>query len=245
MFLNLATYRFIDLQDLPELQKRFEAWGEQFQLKGTVLLAEEGLNSFICCTREQFNALQKELAMDPRFAGLDWKESLSPTQSFKRWKVKVKPEIITFKKDGIRPSQQRAESVSPKTLKRWLDLGHDDEGRPVRLLDTRNDFEVAQGSFENALDPNIKKFSELPDWVALQDESLKRERIVSFCTGGIRCEKSALYMAALGFEKVSQLEGGILRYFEEVGTDHWHGSLFVFDDRRGVDPALQPINLVP
>jgi UPF0176 protein len=242
MFLNLATYRFVDLRDLPELKARFEQWGERFQLKGTVLLAEEGINSFLCCNSEQFDGLTKELELDPRLAGLDWKESLSATQSFKRWKVKIKPEIITFKKDGIRPSQQRAESVTPKALKRWLDQGHDDQGLAVRLLDTRNDFEVAQGTFENALDPNIQKFSDLPAWIAQQDPSLKAERIVSFCTGGIRCEKSALYMADLGYSKVTQLEGGILRYFEEVGTEHWQGSLFVFDDRRGVDPALTPIN---
>jgi UPF0176 protein len=243
MFLNLATYRFVDLQNLPELQARFLAWGEQYQLKGTVLLADEGINTFICCTRAPFEALQKELEQDPRLAGLDWKESLSATQSFKRWKVKIKSEIITFKKDGIRPGQQRAESVSPKTLKRWLDVGHDDEGLPVRLLDTRNDFEVAQGTFDQALDPNIQKFSDLPAWIAKQDEGLKKERIVSFCTGGIRCEKSALYMAELGYAKVTQLEGGILRYFEEVGTNHWRGSLFVFDDRRGVTPSLEPIKL--
>jgi UPF0176 protein len=241
MFLNLATYRFVDLQDLSELKARFEAWGEQFQLKGTVLLAEEGINSFLCCTPGQFEGLQRELNLDPRLAGLDWKKSLSATQSFKRWKVKIKPEIITFKKDGIRPSQQRADSVSPVTLKRWLDQGHDDQGMPVRLLDTRNDFEIAQGTFEHALDPNIQKFSDLPAWLAEQGESLKKQRIVSFCTGGIRCEKSALYMAAQGYEHVSQLEGGILRYFEEVGIEHWRGSLFVFDDRRGVDPSLRPI----
>ncbi len=241
MFLNLATYRFVDLQELPVLKARFEAWGEQFQLKGTVLLADEGINSFICCTREPFEALQKELERDSRLAGLDWKESHSVTQSFKRWKVKIKPEIVTFKKDGIRPGQQRAQSISPTTLKRWLDQGHDDQGLPVKLLDTRNDFEVAQGTFEQALDPDIQKFSDLPAWIAEQGETLKKERIVSFCTGGIRCEKSALYMAAQGYENISQLEGGILRYFEEVGTDHWRGSLFVFDDRRGVDAGLKPI----
>jgi UPF0176 protein len=244
MFLNLATYRFVDLKNLPDLKAKFEAWGELFQLKGTILLAEEGINSFVCCAREQFAGFQQELEHDPRLAGLDWKESLSATQSFKRWKVKIKPEIITFRKDGIRPSQQRAESVTPKTLKRWLDHGHDDQGLPVRLLDTRNDFEVAQGSFNQALDPNIQKFSDLPDWIEKQGDSLKQERIVSFCTGGIRCEKSALYMAEKGYAKVSQLEGGVLRYFEEVGTDHWHGSLFVFDDRRGVEPSLKPVNLV-
>ncbi len=241
MLLNLATYRFVDLQNLPELKAQFEAWGQQFQLKGTVLLADEGINSFICCTLESFEGLQKKLNRDPRLAGLDWKESLSETQSFKRWKVKIKPEIVTFKKDGIRPGQKRAESVAPTTLKRWLDQGHDDQGKPVRLLDTRNDFEVAQGTFEQALNPDIQKFSDLPVWIAEQGESLKNERIVSFCTGGIRCEKSALYMAAQGYDNISQLEGGVLRYFEEVGTDHWRGSLFVFDDRRGVDPALKPI----
>ena len=243
MFLNLATYRFVDLTDLPALAAKFEAWGEAFKLKGTVLLAEDGINAFLCCEPEEFGLLKMELEQNEAFQALDWKQSVSDTQSFKRWKVKIKPEIITFKKSGIKPAARRADSVAPVTLKRWLDQGHDDAGRPVRLLDTRNDFEIAQGTFSNAIDPNIQKFSDLPDWIAKQPEALKQERLVSFCTGGIRCEKSALYMAGLGYENVSQLEGGILRYFEQVGRDHWNGSLFVFDDRRGVDADLQPVTL--
>jgi UPF0176 protein len=241
MFLNLATYRFVDLHQLDALRDQFLAWGELLNLKGTVLLAEEGINAFLSCGLEPFEQLQTFVNEDLRLRDLDWKQSWSTTPSFKRWKVKIKPEIITFRKDGIKPSAQRAPAVSPLTLKRWLDCGHDDDGLPVRLLDTRNDFEVAQGTFEGALDPNIQKFSELPDWIARQDESLKQERIVSFCTGGIRCEKSALYMADLGFQHVSQLEGGILRYFEEVGQDHWQGNLFVFDERRGVHGNLKSI----
>ncbi len=241
MFLNLATYRFVDLDDLPRLREQFLGWGEQWSLKGTILLAPEGINAFLCCTQPQFEALQEALQADPRLAGLDWKHSQSPQQAFKRWKVKIKSEIITFRKRGIRPQDARAESVSPLTLRRWLDAGHDDEGRPVRLMDTRNDYEVALGSFEGAIIPPIKRFTQLPDWIAAQPETFKRERIVSFCTGGIRCEKSALYMASLGYEKVSQLEGGVLRYFEQVGQAHWRGALYVFDGRRGVDPALQPV----
>lgn len=241
MFLNLASYRFVDLDNLPALRERFLAWGDSHGLKGTILLAEEGINAFLCCTREQFEAFRQELEQDTRFAGMDWKESWSVSVAFRRWKVKIKREIITFRKDGIRPMDHRADSVSPETLKRWLDAGHDDDGLPVRMMDTRNDYEVAAGTFKNAIDPNITKFTELPQWLAQQPESFKRERIVSFCTGGIRCEKSALYMAAEGYEKITQLEGGILRYFEHVGQAHWEGHLYVFDGRRGVDPALHPV----
>lgn len=245
MFLNLATYRFVDLDELAALREHLLSLGIAHQLKGTILLASEGINAFLCCSREQFDAFRQDLERDERFAGLDWKESVSAGQAFRKWKVKIKSEIITFRKDGIRPADHRAETVSPATLKRWLDAGHDDEGLPVRMMDTRNDYEVAAGTFVNAIDPDISKFSELPSWLARQPESFKRERIVSFCTGGIRCEKSALYMAAEGYDKITQLEGGILRYFEHVGQAHWQGHLYVFDGRRGVDPALQPVSDQP
>jgi UPF0176 protein len=238
MYLNLATYRFVDLKDLPALKEALFQAGERLGVKGTILLAEEGINAFLCCLPEAFARFSKRLETLDGLKDLDWKHSHSENQAFKRWKVKIKPEIITYLQDGIRPSAGRAASVSPTTLKRWLDQGHDDEGQDVVLLDTRNDFEVGLGSFANAINPHIAKFSELPQWIDAQPEQLKHKRIVSFCTGGIRCEKSALHMQSLGYEKVSQLEGGILRYFEEVGGAHWQGKLFVFDERVGLQPDL-------
>jgi UPF0176 protein len=140
----------------------------------------------------------------------------------------------------IRPAQGRAPAVDARTLKRWLDAGHDDEGRPVVTLDTRNAFEVDHGRFQGAIDWRITKFTEFPAKVLAHREALQGKRVVSYCTGGIRCEKAAIYMAEAGIDHVVQLEGGILRYFEEAGGAHFHGHCFVFDEREALDPALVP-----
>jgi UPF0176 protein len=144
----------------------------------------------------------------------------------------------------IRPSEGRAPAVDALTLRRWLDQGHDDEGRPVVTLDTRNAFEVDHGSFEHAIDWRINKFSEFPQAAQAHRAELEGKTVVSFCTGGIRCEKAAIYLREVGVERVLQLEGGILRYFEEAGGAHYQGSCFVFDEREALDPALSPMKAV-
>jgi UPF0176 protein len=140
----------------------------------------------------------------------------------------------------IRPEEGRAPSVDAATLKQWLDRGCDDAGRPVVMLDTRNDYEVTAGTFDDAVDFHIGVFSEFPPQLAAHRADFAGKTVVSFCTGGIRCEKAAIHMKAIGIEHVYQLEGGILKYFEEVGGAHYHGDCFVFDEREAVSADLQP-----
>jgi UPF0176 protein len=153
--------------------------------------------------------------------------------------VKVKREIISMHQPQIRPVGQRAPAVTPQVLKRWLDAGHDDAGRPVTLLDTRNGFEVGIGSFAGAINPHIASFGEFPACVEALADELAGKTVVTFCTGGIRCEKAVLYMQAQGFDNVLQLDGGILKYFEDVGGAHYEGDCFVFDRRVALTPALE------
>jgi UPF0176 protein len=241
---NLAAYHFATIEDTaawrPLVTERCNALG----LRGTVLLAPEGINLFVAGTRENTNAFIDYIRHDPlfegKFASLQFKESVSDKQPFTRMLVKLKREIITMKKPAIRPELGRAPFVDAPTLKNWLDRGHDDEGRPVVMLDTRNAFEVDVGTFDNALDYRITKFSEFPEVIENNRADLEGKTVVSFCTGGIRCEKAAIHMKEVGIENVYQLEGGILKYFEEVGGAHYHGDCFVFDYRTALNPQLEP-----
>jgi UPF0176 protein len=241
---NLAAYQFVSLSDLPGLQSALLDRCTSLALRGTILLAPEGLNLFIAGPRTATDALVQYLRSDPlfdgKFADLQFKESLSEQQPFRRMRVKLKKEIITMNSPTIRPEAGRAPAVDAPTLKRWLDRGSDDLGRPVVLLDTRNAFEVDFGTFDGALDYRLSKFSEFPAAVAEHRDDLCDKTVVSFCTGGIRCEKAAIHMHNLGIDHVYQLEGGILKYFEEVGGEHYHGACFVFDERTALDPALAP-----
>jgi UPF0176 protein len=180
------------------------------------------------------------LRTDPRFADLEAKESESAGQPFRRLLVKVKREIIRMDHPAIQPARGRAPSVDAVTLKRWLDQGHDDAGKPVALLDTRNAFEVDHGSFEGAIDWRIRKFTEFPAALKQHRADLAGKTVVSFCTGGIRCEKAAILMRDVGMDNVLQLDGGILKYFEQVGGAHYRGECFVFDERESLSPDLQP-----
>jgi UPF0176 protein len=154
--------------------------------------------------------------------------------------VKYKHEIIRMNHPAIQPVAGRAPALDAPTLKRWLDQGHDDAGRPVVTLDTRNAFEVDYGTFAGAIDWRIAKFSEFPAALQQHIADLQGKTVVSFCTGGIRCEKAALVMREAGLQDVWQLEGGILKYFEETGGAHFEGACFVFDEREALDPALKP-----
>jgi UPF0176 protein len=174
------------------------------------------------------------------FADLQPKESLSASAPFRKLRVRLKKEIITMKMPLIRPEEGRAPSVAAATLKQWLDRGCDDEGRPVVMLDTRNDYEVEAGTFAGAVDFDIGSFSEFPPQLARHRDDFVGKTVVSFCTGGIRCEKAAIHMQAVGIERTYQLEGGILKYFEEVGGAHYRGDCFVFDQREALSADLQP-----
>jgi RluA family pseudouridine synthase len=233
MVTNISTYRFAELTGLKilreELQADCKAWG----LKGTILLSTEGVNLFVAGAAESVDRLVAKLRAIPGLEDLAPKVSLSETQPFNRMLVRLKKEIIAFGVEGVRPANYTSPKIAAKELKRWLD-----EGRPVTLLDTRNDYEVKLGTFKGAIDPDIKTFRGFPDAVRKLSDELKDQPVVMFCTGGIRCEKAGPFMEMEGFKNIYQLDGGILKYFEECGGDHYDGDCFVFDQRVGVDPAL-------
>ncbi|MFN3376721.1 MAG: sulfurtransferase [Burkholderiaceae bacterium] len=238
--LNVSCYKFVALPDAQALRPVLLARAQDLSLKGTVLLAEEGINFFLAGTAHAVRGFVDGLRADPRFADLDAKESWSEHVPFKRMLVKVKREIIRMDHPTIQPAAGRAPAVAPATLRRWLDQGHDDEGRPVVTLDTRNAFEVDCGSFAGAVDLRIHKFSEFPRALRAHKADLMDKTVVSFCTGGIRCEKAAILMREEGLSHVYQLDGGILRYFEQTDGAHYQGGCFVFDERQVLTPALKP-----
>lgn len=239
--LNIAAYRFVTLTDLPALRARLHDAAAALGLKGTVLLAEEGINLFLAGDAAAVRRWLATLCEDPRFAGIEVKESHSDQPPFQRLKVKIKREIIRMDHPTLRPEAGRAPAVDAATLARWLDAGMDDSGRPVTLLDTRNAFEVDHGAFVGAIDWRLDKFTDFPQRLAEHADALKGVTVVSYCTGGIRCEKAALLMREQGLEHVYQLDGGILKYFETVGQAHFHGGCFVFDEREVLDAGLAPL----
>ncbi len=238
--LNIATYRFVPLDELPALRGRLFDGALLHGLKGTVLLAEEGINLCLAGPEVGVNTWLAALRADARFAGLPVKPSWSNTLPFKRLKVKIKHEIIRMNRPAVRPAAGRAPAVAATTLARWIAQGHDDAGRGLKLLDTRNDFEVDVGAFEGAVDWRLTKFSEFPDALAAHRAEFEGHTVVSYCTGGIRCEKAALVMQDLGLDHSYQLEGGVLKYFEDTAglAPGWRGRCFVFDEREGLDTAL-------
>jgi UPF0176 protein len=236
--LNISAYKFVPLHDTAALRATLHDRALALGLKGTVLLAEEGINLFLAGAADAVRSFVRQLATDVRFADLAPKESWSAAQPFGKLLVKVKREIIRMNHPAIQPASGRAPAVGSATVKRWLDQGHDDAGRPVVTLDTRNAFEVDHGTFENAIDWRISKFTEFPDALQAHKADLAGKTVVSFCTGGIRCEKAAIYMREAGLDSVYQLDGGILKYFEETGGAHFKGNCFVFDEREALDPSL-------
>ncbi len=233
MITNISCYQFAALSELKELRQRLLNQCRAGALKGTILLSTEGINMFVAGRRELVDALVGDLRAIPGLESLKPKYSESAEQPFRRMLVRIKKEIIAFGVEGIEPAKYTSPRLEPKVLKQWLD-----EGRPVVLLDTRNDYEVKLGTFKGAVVAGIDSFRDFPAAVAKLPEELKHATVVSFCTGGIRCEKAAPFMERVGFQQVWQLDGGILKYFEECGNSHYDGELFVFDQRVGVDPGL-------
>lgn len=235
----VAAYRFVEITDGPALRERLLSQAQAAGLKGTVLLAPEGINLSLAGADAPLRNWLETLQQDPRFAAVDIKWHRSEKMPFGKLLVKLKREIIRMNQPTVRPQAGRAPAVDAPTLVRWLQTGRCDEGRPVVLLDTRNAFEVDAGAFEGALDWRLSKFSDFPEALAQHADELEGKTVVSYCTGGIRCEKAALWMADAGVQNVLQLDGGILRYFEQTtGAPHWHGDCVVFDDRSAVDTTL-------
>lgn len=232
---NIAAYKFVALSELAQLRARVRALCVEGELKGTVLLSPEGINLFLAGAAEAVERFQHLLRAQVEFADLDFKQQVSASVPFERLLVKIKREIIPMGDTGAVAGA--APRIAPRALKAWLD-----DGRPLVLLDTRNAFEVARGSFQGALHLNLRNFREFERKCAALDDALKRQPIVTFCTGGIRCEKAAPLMLARGFREVYQLDGGILRYFEHCGGVHYEGDCFVFDERVVLDSKLQPVS---
>mgnify|MGYP001026584920 CR=1 FL=1 len=230
---NIAAYKFARLSELKPLREELLGQCKADGLKGTILLSTEGINLFVAGGREAVEKLLARLRAIPGLEDLTAKYSESAKQPFSRMLVRIKKEIIAFGVEGIDPVNHPSPKLAPKTLKQWLD-----EGRPVTLLDTRNEYEVKLGTFKGALPIGVDHFREFPQAVARLPAAMKDQPIVMFCTGGIRCEKAGPFMEREGFRQIFQLDGGILKYFEECGSAHYEGECFVFDHRVGLDPAL-------
>ncbi len=230
---NIAGYQFVPLSELPTLRSRLLTQCKAWQLRGTILISPEGINLCVAGGRREIDSLLDQLRSIPGLAGFSPKVSISSGQPFNRMLVRIKREIIAFGVPGIEPAKRTSPKLSPRELKRWLD-----EGRPIALLDTRNNYEVKLGAFDGAVTLGIDHFRDFPAAIDRLPAELKQRPIVMYCTGGIRCEKAGPYMEREGFEQIFQLDGGILKYFEECGGEHYTGECFVFDQRVGVDPNL-------
>jgi UPF0176 protein len=234
---NVAAYKFANLTGLKPRRERLREIARELGLKGTILLAQEGINLFVAGVRPGVEQLIAELERDPEIGPLETKWSPASEEPFRRMLVKIKREIIAFGVPGLPIGEGNTQRLSPQELKAWLD-----EGRDLVLLDTRNDYEIKLGTFEGAEVCHIDHFRQFPQVAETFPDEWKSRPVVTFCTGGIRCEKAAPLLDQMGFRKVFQLDGGILRYFEQVGRDHYQGDCFVFDQRVAIDAALEETN---
>ncbi|MGQ9426950.1 oxygen-dependent tRNA uridine(34) hydroxylase TrhO [Gilvimarinus sp. F26214L] len=230
-----ALYKFVALPDYSDFRQPLLNIMQQQKVRGTLLLAKEGINGTIAGSRKGIDFVLGWLRREPRFAELDFKESFTDTQPFKRSKVKLKKEIVTMGVEGVDPRRVVGTYVDPTE---WNALISDPE---VVLIDTRNDYEYQVGTFENAVNPKTTTFREFPEYVKENLDPARHKKVAMFCTGGIRCEKSTAYLKEQGFEQVFHLKGGILKYLEEVPEEHsrWKGECFVFDDRVTVNHRLE------
>ncbi len=233
--LNIAGYRFarIPEQQLDQLRRSLKKLCLSRRLKGTILISREGINLFVAGDRAGIDALLRQIRQLAGFASFAVKESFSEDQPFRRMLVKVKREIIAFGVEAIDPAVHTSTRVDPAQLKQWLD-----DGQELVLLDVRNDYEVELGTFKSACAMGIDRFRDFPAAAQRLPKSMRMKRVITFCTGGIRCEKAAPYLESIGFDNVYQLDGGILKYLELCGGDHYDGECFVFDQRVAVDDTL-------
>lgn len=233
---NVSGYYFVELlaEDLPLLKSQLLGRAKKLQLKGTILLSTEGINAFLAGPEETIDSYHDYLQSFPQFSALSFKKSYSEYQPFTRMLVRIKKEIISMGCDSVKPAEHTAPHISAKEFHQWYE-----EHKDMVVLDTRNDYEVSLGTFDDSINLDIKSFRAFPDKIKALPNEMKKKPVVTFCTGGIRCEKAAEYMLQEGFEEVYQLDGGILKYFEECGGDHYKGDCFVFDKRVAVDTNLK------
>lgn len=239
-YVNISGYQFIDLDsdNLTSIQNAMKTFCISQELTGTILLGQEGINSFLSGTREQIDAYYKAL---PTFGfTIVYKESPSECSPFDKMLVKIKREIVTLGHPDLRPQHETAPRLSPHEFHQWLT----DKPKSFIILDTRNDYEVRLGKFKHSVELGIRRFREFPTAIEQLPEHYRDTPIVTVCTGGIRCEKAAPLMLRKGFKKIYQLEGGILKYLEEYGNHHYEGECFVFDKRMAVDENLRETSTV-
>lgn len=231
-----AFYKFVAISDCENLQSQMRDVLQSHAIKGTVLIASEGINATVSGTQNAIAGLHAWLSSDARFAGLSDKRSSAPDHPFQKLKVKIKPEIVTFGAPEGDPSRHVGRYVAPN---QWNDLINNPD---VIVVDTRNTYEVSIGTFPGAKDPGTRAFSEFPEYVEKQLSHAKDKPIAMFCTGGIRCEKASAYLLSQGFSDVYHLEGGILKYLEVVppAKSLWQGECFVFDDRVALEHGVKP-----
>lgn len=230
-----AFYKFVRLPDFAEKRDPLLSHCEAQGIRGTILLAAEGINGTIAGSRQAIDSVLSFLRSDPRLADLEDKESSADSQPFDRMKVRLKKEIVTLGLPEIDPNEQVGTYVSPEE---WNQLISDPE---VTIIDTRNDYEVTVGTFRGAQNPKTASFRQFPDYVRNHLDPSKHKKVALFCTGGIRCEKASSFMMAQGFQEVYHLKGGILKYLEEVPSQEslWQGECFVFDQRIAVSHGLE------
>ncbi|MEM9026567.1 MAG: rhodanese-related sulfurtransferase [Verrucomicrobiota bacterium] len=231
-----AFYKFVHLPDFEKVRERLLEVATDQAIKGTILLAEEGINGTVAGLRANMDHLFAAIRSDSRLQSLKYKESVSQVQPFYRIKVRLKKEIVTMGIPHVDPNHTVGTYVSGEA---WNDLISDPD---TVVIDTRNDYETAIGTFENAVSPNTQSFREFPKWVEENKDYLEGKKIAMFCTGGIRCEKSTAYMKVNGYQDVYHLDGGILQYLEDMPKEQskWNGECFVFDNRVAVNHDLEP-----
>lgn len=232
MVSNISGYRFIALHALENWQAFFREISHAHALKGTVVVSPEGINVMLAGSKEALLAWITAVHARPEFAGLEFKWSESSEIPFRRMLVKIKSVLL---RGEANPALTPAPSISPKELKTWYETGKD-----FVIIDTRNDYELEAGKFQNAIDIHLHEFNEFPQKIAGLPEEIKQKPVVVYCTGGIRCEKAAPLALKAGFKEVYQLKGGILKYFEECGNAFYEGNCFVFDERSALDAQLNP-----
>ena len=233
-YLIATFYKFVTISNLEAIRAQILTWCQQ-QIKGTIILAEEGINGTIAGSSDAIANLMTALRSLPGLADLESKESTSEKLPFARLKVKIKPEIVTLGLPAVNPTQQVGTYVEPQD---WNQIISDPE---VMVIDTRNDYEVEIGTFQQAKNPSTESFRDFPKYVAQNLDAQQHSKVAMFCTGGIRCEKASSYLLSQGFKEVYHLKGGILKYLENVSPQEslWEGECFVFDERVAVKEGLE------
>ena len=234
-YLIATFYKFVNISELEAKKKQILALCLEKQIKGTIILAKEGINATIAGSSKAIADVLKTLRSFPQLGDLEHKESTSEKLPFVRLKVKIKSEIVTLGLPAVNPNQQVGKYVEPQ---HWNQVISNPE---VIVIDTRNDYEVEMGSFQRAKNPNTESFREFPEYVAQNLDPQEHPKVAMFCTGGIRCEKASSYLLSQGFKEVYHLKGGILKYLENVSPEEsmWEGECFVFDGRVAVKEGLE------